>query len=212
MAYYQKVVKMLGENLASFLELAKKLLVDWGVDPKQLLHLLHNISKEEFVGLINKTHEIKAKPVIEPALVFIVRVDRTVRPTYPKWMDKLIHSDLELTGPAEYYLNTLGLWLHNDQKNGIVTGNTIYAQLKKDNAIADCLGLADLLAIQAKGIDVFRKLYLGKAVFGWKSVVQDQDGVLNVPYLVEFSGKVVLYWFWLDNRWNSNDPTLRFSK
>ena len=54
---------MLGENLASFLELAKKLLIDWAVEPKKLLHTLHNISKENWLGLIAGTHEIKAKAV-----------------------------------------------------------------------------------------------------------------------------------------------------
>jgi hypothetical protein len=57
--YYKKVVEMLGENLASFLELAKKLLIDWKVEPKKLLHLGHNIPKDDLLGLIAGTHEIK---------------------------------------------------------------------------------------------------------------------------------------------------------
>jgi hypothetical protein len=61
MANYQKVVEMLGENLASFLELAKKLLIDWKVDPKRLLHILQNIRKEDLVGLIEGTHSIMPK-------------------------------------------------------------------------------------------------------------------------------------------------------
>ncbi len=61
MADYKKVVGMLGENLASFLELSKKLLVDWGIDPKKLLHLFQNIRKDDLVGLLSGTHEIRAK-------------------------------------------------------------------------------------------------------------------------------------------------------
>ena len=58
---YVKVVEMLGENLASFLELAKKLLIDWGVDPKRLLHMLQNLRKADLIGLLDGTHEIKSK-------------------------------------------------------------------------------------------------------------------------------------------------------
>ena len=53
MADYKKVVEMLGDNLASFLGVAKKLLVDWGVDPKELLHFLQNVRKNEILGLID---------------------------------------------------------------------------------------------------------------------------------------------------------------
>ncbi len=63
MATYEKVVGLLGVNLASFLELAKKLLIDWAIEPKKLLHLFQNIRKEDLIGLIDGTHEIKAKAV-----------------------------------------------------------------------------------------------------------------------------------------------------
>ena len=52
---------MLGDNLASLLELAKKWLIDWTIDTKKLLHALQNIRKEDLNGLISGTHEIKAK-------------------------------------------------------------------------------------------------------------------------------------------------------
>lgn len=63
MASYEKVVGLLGANLASFLELAKKLLIDWAIEPKKLLHLFQNIRKEDLIGLIEGTHEIKVKAV-----------------------------------------------------------------------------------------------------------------------------------------------------
>ncbi len=40
--------------------------------------------------------------------------------------------------------------------------------------------------------------------------VQNRNGNLNVPYLYENGGKVVVNWNWLDNNWNSNNPALRF--
>lgn len=164
--------------------------------------------------LSGKTMVVKVptEATSEPTLDFIIRVDRTVRPTYPDWMKKVMHSDLEPTGPTEYDLQSLGLWLHDDQKNGVVSGNTIYVQLKEDNTLADCLGLADLLAIQAKGITVFRKLFAGKAVFGWKSVVRNRGGDLSVPCLHEVGDWVILRWLWLNRDWNSSNPALRFSK
>lgn len=58
---FKKVVEMLGDNLASLLELAKKWLIDWVVDRKKLLDMLHQIRKEDLMGLISGTHEIKAK-------------------------------------------------------------------------------------------------------------------------------------------------------
>ena len=61
MADYKDVVEMLGENPASFLELSKKLLIDWKVKPKQLFHCLSNLRKVDFIGLIEDTHEIKEK-------------------------------------------------------------------------------------------------------------------------------------------------------
>lgn len=68
---FEKVVEMLGDNLASLLELAKKWLVDWAVDRKKLLDTLHQIHKEDLVGLKDGTHEIKAKAVSDKFALFI---------------------------------------------------------------------------------------------------------------------------------------------
>ena len=152
------------------------------------------------------------EPPPEPALDFIVRVDRSVKPSYPDWMKKLMHPELELSGPAEYDLSKVDQWLHNDQKRGSVVGNTIYKPLQEGDNLATCLNLQDGLAIQQKDIAVFRKLFAGKAVFLWGSVAQSRDGRLRVPYLIKDGGEVVVRWYWLDRSWDSNDPALRFSK
>jgi hypothetical protein len=153
------------------------------------------------------------EPPPEPVLDFLVRVDRSVKPSYPDWMKKLMHPELELAGPAEYNLQDgVEQWLHDDQKRGSVVGNTIYKHLQKGDNLANCLNLQDGLAIQAKGIAVFRKLFAGKAVFLWGSVVQNRNGDLGVPYLYDYGGEVGLNWYWLDYNWNSFIPALRFSK
>lgn len=137
----------------------------------------------------------KPEPPPEPVLDFIVRVDRSVKLSYFDWFKKLENPELECSGPAEYDLQTaVQQWLHDDQKNGVVVGNTIHKHLKKDNGLASCLNLQDGLAIQAKGIAVFRKLFAGKAVFLWGSVVQRRFGNLSVPYLYGDGGEVVVLW------------------
>ena len=85
-------------------------------------------------------------------------------------------------------------------------GNIIYEHLKENNMLASCLGLRDGEEIAKKGITVFRKLFKGKAVCLWKSVVLDRDCGLGVPYLCEVGSKVVVNWNWLDNDWNDNNP------
>ncbi|HEY5587765.1 MAG TPA: hypothetical protein VIK86_02280 [Candidatus Paceibacterota bacterium] len=58
MAENKNVVEMLGEYLASLSELIKKWSI-WGLDLKKLLHVLHQLRKDDFIGLIEKTHKIE---------------------------------------------------------------------------------------------------------------------------------------------------------
>jgi len=145
-------------------------------------------------------------------LDFTVRVDRS-RPTYPNWVKRVLHPELEGTGPAWYNLRFgVEQWLHTGQKSGVVRGQVIYDHLSSTNELAIHLGLVDLLAIQAKGITTFRALFRGKAVFAWKSVVGHRDGGLAVPYLCCDDGDEMLHWLWLDGYWGCWSPALRFRK
>jgi hypothetical protein len=194
-----KLIARIAENLPE--EMDSVVMQRWIDDPKGLQSFLLGLNPPN------------ATPAPESPLDFIVRVDRSVKPTYPDWFKKLEHPELECSGPAEYNLQTgVQEWLHDDQKNGVVVGNTIYTRLKDTNALASCLNLQDGLAIQAKGIAVFRKLFGGKAVFLWGSVVRYRDGDLLVPYLYERGDKVVVDWFWLDLNFSSSNPALRFGK
>ena len=125
---------------------------------------------------------------------------------------KLMHPELELAGPAEYDLTKVDQWSHDDQKRRSVVGNTIYKHLEKGDNLATCLNLQDGLAIQQKGIAVFRKLFAGNTVFLWGSVVRDHNGDLLVPYLCDGGDRVGLPWRWLGHNWYSTNPALRFSK
>lgn len=212
MAELETVVQMLGENktFASFLELAKKLLIDWVIPPKKLLHTLHNISKENFWGLVIGTHEIKEINGFQKiTLDFKICIDRSKLPIYPDWVDKVIHPDLEVTGPYVYNLLRLGTWSYNQS---IETCGHVYNYLlQNQDSLSKCLGLADLHAIQTKGTIVFLKRFGDKPVFGWKSVVQSDNGFLKVPYLTEHEGNVILLWIWLDDYHNNIRTIFHFN-
>ncbi len=171
------------------------------------------VDREQF-GHIKALAEAMAprSEATEPTADTFIRVDRAASSTYPDWMKKMMHPELEHTGPAEYDLTKVEQWLHDGQKNGkTMRGNAIYEHLKSNDMLDSCLGLADGLAIQKKGTAVFRKLYGGKAVFLWRSVVLSRDGGLYVPYLYERGDGVALSWRWLGNDWIGGYPALRFA-
>jgi|WetSurMetagenome_2_1015567.scaffolds.fasta_scaffold00428_4 hypothetical protein len=147
----------------------------------------------------------------EKILDTIIRVNHSVSPVYPSWMRKVLHKDLEFFGPSEYDISLAKEWYHPEQENGVIKGEVIYKYLKDNDMIKDQLGLADLLAIQAKGIAFFHKYFAGKTVSGWKSVIWSSHESFNVPYLVERRGEVILRWPWLGLDWDSRSPALRFA-
>src|SRR3989344_3433023 len=131
----------------------------------------------------------------------IVRVDPSIKPSYPSWVKEPLHPELELTGPAEFDASMLELWLHEKQRTGRIQGHDLYKYLEDEKMLESCLGLTDLLAIQAKGIAFFRKHFAGKAIFGWKSAVQNAACRQSVPYLYGHGVEVVLDWRWLGSDW-----------
>ena len=157
---------------------------------------------------------IKPKPASVPEVEIdpIIRVDRSIRPSYPHWVKMVMHPELEDKGPAEYDISVVEQWLHDGQKDGKrVKGNEIYDHLKKTDTLKICLGLRDLEEIQKKGITFFRKHFKGKAVFGWAGIVRDSGGHLLVPDLYEDDDEVVLSWYWTDGDWDDYRPALRFA-
>ncbi len=150
--------------------------------------------------------------VSEAPLDTLIRVDRSIRPLYPDWAKTVMHPELEPTGPAEYDLTSVVLWLHDGQKNGrYMEGHKLYEYLKEKKMLESCLSLRDGEEIQRKGIAIFRKFFQGKVVFLWKSVVQDCNGSLRIPRLYGDFGTVVVGWGWLGSNWYDDDPALRFA-
>ena len=173
-----------------------------------------NFKKVSFLARGEAELTIKAKPAAEPepesVIDPIIRVDRSVRPSYPEWTKTVMHPELEVTGPAEYDINKVEQWLLDSQKEGGLTrGTTIHNHLKDTKMLKICLGLRDLEEIQKKGVTFFRKYFKGKAVFAWQGVVLNRNGRLFVPYLCESGDEVVLVWDWLDDDFDGDDPALR---
>jgi len=173
---------------------------------------LKNVLRDNLCHPDDLDQKAKPAPAPEPEAKLdpIIRVDRSIRPSYPDWVKEVMHPELETVGPAEYDITKLEQWLHDGQKGGKwIEGNKIYAHLKKTDTLKTCLGLRDLEEIQKKGIAYFRKHFAGKAVFAWASVVRGRHGNLSVPYLYESGGLVVLGWRWLVIDWFSSYPALR---
>lgn len=155
----------------------------------------------------------KTKPAPEPQQVIdpIIRVDRSIRPpSYPDWVEKVMHPELENVGPAEYDIAKTEQWLHDGQQNGKwIEGDKIYAHLNETGDLKNHFTLRDLEEIRKKGLAFFRKYFNGKAVFGWGSVVRSRNSRLCVPCLYGDGDEVVLDWDWLGGDWGSNRPGLR---
>jgi hypothetical protein len=138
----------------------------------------------------------------------IIRVDRSTPVVYPHywWLKNVAHPEFQAKGPPEYDLATVELWLHKGQESARrvagnlikgqkkgrgVTGSLIYEHLLKNNMLVSCLGFADGLEIQKKGILVFRKFFNGKGLYLWNSVAEDLRDGLQVSFLAELGDEVV---------------------
>jgi hypothetical protein len=182
----------------------------------EILEWFVGSGKDYFVALLTDTVEkyrkqsLSSKTKVESDP--IIRVDRSIRPSYPDWMKEVMHPELECMGPSEYDLSKVQQWLHDGQGDSKwIKGKVIYDHLKGNDILKICLTLRDLEEIHEKGITFFRKHFKGKAVFAWASLVRDRGGGLFVPYLYVGGGKVVLGWHCLDYGFLSNNPALRFA-
>lgn len=146
-------------------------------------------------------------------LNYTVEVDRKVKTQYPDWILKLLYPKLEKAGPTKYNIHKLNKLV--PLKNDFLSGELIYEAIKDD--LAQCLSLADLLAIQAKGVEIFAKVFKGKNIFGWRSIAKARHthgGHIVVPYLSYYSVPKETFkidWFCLDDKFHGpSDPVLRF--
>ncbi|OHA56859.1 MAG: hypothetical protein A2114_01175 [Candidatus Vogelbacteria bacterium GWA1_51_14] len=145
----------------------------------------------------------------------IIKINRRQPLTYPDFVDKPLHPDMENKGPGPIDLDPqakqVEQWLHPDQENSWVKGQVIYDHQVASNELELCFGLRELLAIQARGLDFFRRYFQNKTVFGWKGVVLARGG-RHVPCLFERGGGVCLRWSWLGYDWYASSPALRLAR
>jgi hypothetical protein len=161
--------------------------------------------------LRGETKVIPTDSITTASLDPIIRVNFSVRLSYPTWATEVMHPDLESVGHTEFSVDTLQFWLHPDQ--GVVSGALIYESLKSTSgSLSNCLGLRDLMAIQNKGIVFFRNHFKDRVIVGWKSTVRDtNNGHLRVPYISESCDGVVLCWAYVGNVFDSSFPAARFA-
>lgn len=205
MSEKQEVPNQVGKMLGQLVEHQTHFMVMSTADREWVIR-----NPQAAIGLF--AEEVKNRNLVKPPLDFIIRVDRSFKPSYPDWMKELVNPELEFAGPTEYDLSQVELWIHKKQRQGSVEGRIIYEHLWKGGAIASCLNRQDGLAIQQKGIAVFRKFFGGKKIFLWGSVARGLDGLLNVPYLHDGGDWVVMDWTWVGNLLGSDCHTLRFRK
>ena len=145
----------------------------------------------------------------------VVNVDRSMRPSYPKWVKKVKNPELERIGPSQYDIRKdVFAWLHPKQrKSHVGSGWRVYDYLEKKGMLASCLGLADLCALHLMEHTVFPKRFVDKRLFAWRSVVERRgDGGCFVPSL--YRGGIFddnkLEWLLLAADYRSNYHALRF--
>lgn len=184
-----------------------KLVMDGRRDPEKIANILQAIIS----GSVESSFDNAPAPNNKTSLDTVIRVNRSICTVYPEGMQEVMHPELEVVGPVEYDLTQVELFLNDGQKDRKrMKGTELYEHFKETDSLKNCLGLHDAVAIQKKGIKVFRKFFGGKAVFFWKSIVRDRGGHLHVPFLYELGGEVCLYWVWLGDDWYRVHPALRF--
>jgi len=151
----------------------------------------------------------------QPVFYFLIKVDRSKKPSYPEWTKKVMHPEFELSGPDEFDLQkdiNLFHYGHVDDRPTGVQGPRIYDYLKKQDLLKDCLNLSDLYAIKDKGRNVYISLFKKEIVLAWKSVIENEKGDLFVPCLfVNRHGRLDVNWNMLTYFWFAGAPWPAFS-
>ena len=142
----------------------------------------------------------------------IIRIDRSVPLVYPPSLEAALHPEFEKTGPAEYDISKVLVSISKDQISGEckLGGIKIYNGLIQQELLSDCLNLRDLEEIQKRGVGFFQKYFGVKTIYGWKSVVKDKEGRLQVPCLCVINGSVALNWYWVTDMFHENDYYAHF--
>jgi hypothetical protein len=141
----------------------------------------------------------KVSPKPEPEFDFMVRVQRKSG----------------CIKPSEYDLSKEVELFYPHQKRESVKIKVIYEYMRDLGMLDNCLIMQDGLAIQEKGIGVFRKLYGENHIF-LPDLVEEQHHI-GIRYLYgtkdifRDDGEVKMGFLSLDNFWKENYPILCFN-
>lgn len=191
---HKKVVEVLGENLASTLELLKKWFVEWSVDVPKLLHYGQNMKKEDLLGLVAGTHKVvpiqvdkKDDPIV---LRFAINLnDKPTQPFSGATVEK--HSGggramLEKRADG-LYIDGKKILLHRSERqmNGkFVVGHELRKELDGKPVLNACI--QDFLMANQEFIpEDWKKDDAGNTIyiFFWGTIFRDADGSLCVRCL-----------------------------
>lgn len=137
-----------------------------------------------------------------------VIIDLSAPSDYQEFSARVMYPELQ-KGTREFDPKMLQRWFHGDYISGKVTGQIIFDYFKFNELFEDCVGFPELEGIQKKGLSFFREHFKGKAVFGWRAIL-DTPRDRRVPYLIEYLGEVVLCLYWVGALWHENFIALRF--
>lgn len=156
--------------------------------------------------------------------LYTIEVDRLNPPTYPSWVKRVLHPEYESKRPPKYDLRKqVEPWIHSGQTllTGGEVGSVIYQHLVRWDEVPFHFSYADLIAIPAMGVEIYRQLFGESSVFAWGSVVEgtlrggrmNREGAnLSVSYLCLDKEEIVVDWEQLDKVLGPDDLALCFKR
>lgn len=148
-----------------------------------------------------------------------IYVDRSIRPSYPRFVGRILYEEWEKFAPTEYDISQVKLSFCIGQSgDGKIRGSKIHATLRENNNLGICLGLRDLEEIKKKGVNFFKKHFRDQKLFAWKGVACELDGnELAAPYLCvnnyhDIGERIEVYWCGLSlKEWDMYCPAAYFA-
>lgn len=178
---------------------------------------------DEFIG----TYERRNYPTIE--------ITSIAEPGFPDWSKgRVMNGDIRRPKEIDFLAVMSSVYFHPRQtgekhKNNRPSGHEILASLvasykagedKVDNTydvaetdlIHGHFGLAELTYMEknwSTSPEPFKAWAKGKLLYGWRDVVRDDNGSLDVPYLFCNVDKPYVDWYNLHISWFGREPALR---
>ncbi|MFA6493665.1 MAG: hypothetical protein WCT49_01315 [Candidatus Paceibacterota bacterium] len=102
-------------------------------------------------------------------------------------------------------------WITEEHIKHRISANGVLEYLRRNDMLANCVGLAELGGIYKKGPDFFEKNFGFGVIFAWNSIIDTPNGP-QVPYLVNFGDSMALWFHRLESRANECCITLLHTK